>query len=53
MRTLAFASSSAVYGDHGARELDEDSGPLLPISNYGAMKLASEAAISASCRSTS
>jgi len=46
--TIAFASSSAVYGDQGDRELDEESGPLLPISNYGAMKLASEAAISAS-----
>ena len=38
-----FSSSSAVYGDHGDRILDERSGPLLPISNYGAMKLASEA----------
>lgn len=44
---LNFASSSAVYGDHGAKLLTEDVGPLLPISNYGAMKLASEAAISA------
>ena len=43
---IAFASTSAVYGElTGA--LREDSGPLLPISNYGAMKLASEAAISA------
>jgi len=49
--TICFASSSAVYGDHGDRELDEASGPLLPISNYGAMKLASEAAISASAES--
>lgn len=47
IETLAFASSSAVYGDLGDRALDEDVGPLLPISNYGAMKLASEAAISA------
>ena len=45
--TLAFASSSAVFGDRGGRKLSEDEGPLLPISNYGAMKLASEAAISA------
>jgi len=50
--TLAFASSSAVYGDLGDRALDEDTGPLLPISNYGAMKLASEAAISAAAEST-
>lgn len=43
---LAFASTSAVYG---LREepIEEDSGPMLPISNYGAMKLASEACISA------
>jgi UDP-glucose 4-epimerase len=44
---LFFASSSAVYGDHGDEILTESSGPLLPISNYGAMKLASEAIISA------
>jgi UDP-glucose 4-epimerase len=44
---LHFASTSAVYGDHGAAAVDEDAGPLQPISNYGAMKLASEAQISA------
>jgi len=44
---LAFASSSAVYGDLGNVTLTEDIGPLLPISNYGAMKLASEGLISA------
>jgi len=49
--TIVFSSSSAVYGDHGDRTLDEDAGPLLPISNYGAMKLASEAAISAALES--
>lgn len=48
IRRLAFASSSAIYGDHGPeKKLCEDDGPLLPISNYGAMKLASEAAVSA------
>lgn len=45
---IAFASSSAVYGDLGPDSmLTEDTGPLLPISNYGAMKLASEALLSA------
>ncbi|MBU6443693.1 MAG: NAD-dependent epimerase/dehydratase family protein [Alphaproteobacteria bacterium] len=46
LRVLAFASTSAVYGPLTAK-LREDIGPLFPISNYGAMKLASEAAISA------
>jgi UDP-glucose 4-epimerase len=45
--TLSFASSSAIYGDCGDDEIVENAGPLLPISNYGAMKLASEAQISA------
>lgn len=45
-RRFVFASTSAVYGETDAL-LHEDLGPLLPISNYGAMKLASEAAISA------
>jgi UDP-glucose 4-epimerase len=43
---MVFASSSAIYGDLGSM-LKEDSGPLFPISNYGAMKLASEGVISA------
>jgi len=47
---LAFASTSAIYGVHD-RALTEDIGPLFPISNYGAMKLASEAAISAATES--
>jgi UDP-glucose 4-epimerase len=46
-KNLYFASSSAIYGDLGDRVLHEEIGPLLPISNYGAMKLASEALISA------
>ncbi|MEQ8409964.1 MAG: NAD-dependent epimerase/dehydratase family protein [Erythrobacter sp.] len=45
-RRLVFASTSAVYGEND-EALAEDTGPLLPISNYGAMKLAAEAAISA------
>jgi len=38
---LAFASTSAIYGETPGL-LREDVGPLFPISNYGAMKLASE-----------
>ena len=45
-KRFAFASSSAVYGERDDL-LTEESGPLLPISNYGATKLASEALISA------
>lgn len=47
VKRLFFASSSAVYGDFGDISLVESLGPLLPISNYGAMKLSSEAIISA------
>jgi UDP-glucose 4-epimerase len=43
---IVFASTSAVYGEHPGL-LREDTGPLFPISNYGAMKLASEAIITA------
>ena len=49
-KKLYFASSSAVYGFNKNR-LHEDIGPLMPISNYGAMKLSSEALISASLES--
>jgi UDP-glucose 4-epimerase len=48
---LVFASSSAIYGDLGETKLVEAIGPLFPASNYGAMKLASEAAISAAAES--
>jgi UDP-glucose 4-epimerase len=50
-RSLAFASTSAVYGETD-RLLTEDLGPLLPISSYGAAKLASEALISAAAETT-
>jgi UDP-glucose 4-epimerase len=43
---FVFASSSAVYGDT-IRELTEETGPFLPVSYYGAGKLASEAFICA------
>lgn len=51
VKKIYFASSSAIYGDLGSSLLTEDTGPLLPISNYGAMKLASEAVISAALES--
>ncbi len=47
MARLVFASSSAIYGDLQDRALSEETGPLLPISNYGAMKLASEGQVAA------
>lgn len=49
--SLFFASSSAIYGNLGDQQLHENIGPLLPISNYGAMKLASEALIGAAIES--
>ena len=48
---LMFASSSAIYGDRNGLPMAENEGPYLPISNYGAMKLASEAIISAATES--
>jgi len=42
---IFFTSSSAVYGNIN-KTISENSGPLLPISNYGSMKLASEAYLS-------
>jgi UDP-glucose 4-epimerase len=46
---ILYASGSGVYGDLGETEVDEDRGPLEPISTYGASKLAGEALISAYC----
>jgi len=51
LKKLFFASTSAIYGDLGETVLTENVGPLFPISNYGAMKLASEAYISAAAES--
>ncbi len=48
---LLFASSSAIYGDQGSTPIHEGIGKLFPISNYGAMKLASEGQISAAVES--
>jgi UDP-glucose 4-epimerase len=46
---ILYASGSGVYGDLGEREAREDHGPLIPISTYGASKLAGEALIAAYC----
>jgi UDP-glucose 4-epimerase len=46
-RRIAYASGSGVYGDLGELEVDEDHGPLVPVSTYGASKLAGEGLISA------
>ena len=40
---VLYASGSGVYGDLGHREATEDYGPLVPVSTYGASKLAGEA----------
>lgn len=46
---ILYASGSGVYGDRGDIEVSEDDGPMLPISTYGASKLACEALISSYC----
>ena len=46
VKKFFFASTSAIYGET-YDVLNEDYGPLKPVSNYGAGKLASEAFISA------
>lgn len=48
-RELVYASGSGVYGDVGTLEVTEDHSPLLPISPYGASKLACEAMVHAYC----
>jgi UDP-glucose 4-epimerase len=46
---ILYASGSGVYGDLGELEINEDHGPLTPISTYGASKLAGEALIASYC----
>jgi UDP-glucose 4-epimerase len=43
---VLYASGSGIYGDLGEIEAAEDHGPLLPVSTYGASKLAGEALLS-------
>lgn len=46
-KRIAYASGSGVYGDLGEIEAEEDHGPMVPVSTYGASKLAGEVLISA------
>jgi len=49
VKKIVFSSSSTVYGEATLMPLPENYGPLLPISVYGAAKLASEGLISSFC----
>jgi UDP-glucose 4-epimerase len=49
IKKIVFSSSSVVYGETRTKTLPENYGPLLPISLYGAGKLASEGLITAFC----
>ena len=51
VKKIVFSSSSTIYGETPPDPLKEDYGPLLPISVYGAAKLASEGLISSFCHS--
>ncbi|OGH88675.1 MAG: UDP-glucose 4-epimerase [Candidatus Magasanikbacteria bacterium RIFOXYC2_FULL_42_28] len=46
---IVFTSSNVVYGEATKSPTAEDYGPLLPISFYGASKLACEGVIAAAC----
>lgn len=47
VNSIVFLSGSGVYGDMSTSQCVESAGPLLPISLYGASKLAAEGLISA------
>ena len=49
VKDILFSSTGAVYGESIQGTFSEGSGPLLPLSLYGAGKIASEAFISAYC----
>jgi len=49
VKTILFTSSSTVYGEPNRIPTSEDYGPLMPISPYGASKLACEALVSSYC----
>jgi len=47
VRRILYASGSGIYGETGTTVIQEDHGPLVPVSTYGASKLAGEALIAA------
>ena len=47
VRKIAFSSSQTVYGEQDSIAVPEDYGPMIPISLYGASKLACEGLVSA------
>lgn len=49
VRRLIYASGSGVYGDAGDQLLSEDYAPMVPVSTYGASKLAGESLIASYC----
>lgn len=49
VKRILYTSGSGIYGDVGTTPTPEEFGPLLPISFYGASKLACEGLISAFC----
>lgn len=49
IKEIVFASTSTIYGEPTKKPTPENYGPLLPISLYGASKLACEGLISAFC----
>lgn len=51
IKKIVFTSSSVVYGEAKVVPTPENYGPLMPISLYGASKLAAEALVSAFCNS--
>jgi len=51
VKKIAFSSSSTVYGEATELPTPETYGPMLPISLYGASKLACEGMISSYCHS--
>jgi UDP-glucose 4-epimerase len=48
-QTIVYTSGSGVYGENAEVDFREDYGPCMPISTYGASKMASEGLISAYC----